>query len=264
MGQDDAANSTPWGEHAAARWPWAQVIALDVRTSPGGARNAGARRAQGEILAFFDADTVPAHDWLDQLERALTIEVDMVGGAILNGRPRSGVAAAAHLLRLLEWTPPRRDALLHAAGGNLLVRRGVFEAAGGFLEDVRCAEDTLLTFLVGRSRRLALAPAAVVHHVQRYDWRAFLQAQYEQGRSYHDLCMRCDFPAGEVTRRGRLGLVLVYRVNGLLRRLLDQRRELGRAIVLAPLILCGLLAWLWGVAEAAGKKFRLPPGLRFL
>jgi glycosyltransferase involved in cell wall biosynthesis len=113
----------------AGRWPWARLIILDRRASVGEARNIGVRHARGSLLAFLDADAVPSSNWLDELEQALTPEMEMVGGAILNGRPRSPVSAAAHILELLEWTPPRPDPLLHAAGGNLLVSREAFEAA---------------------------------------------------------------------------------------------------------------------------------------
>jgi len=238
----------------ARRWPWAEVISLPGRAWPGAARNAGVLYAHGELLAFLDADTVPVHDWIDQLERAVQPCVDMVGGAIVNGRPRSAPAVAAHLLRLIEWTPPRRDALLHAAGGNLLVRRSAFEAAGGFPIDMACAEDTLLTLPAGRRGRLAFAPAAVVYHVKHYSVRRLLAAEYRAGRGHYELCLRCDFPRADAVRRGRLGLALIFRVNGLIRRLVHQRRELGRAVVLSPLISLGLLAWLLGLAAAAGRS----------
>ena len=45
-------------------------------------RNLAARDARGELLAFTDADAVVEPGWLDELERALTDDVDGVAGAM--------------------------------------------------------------------------------------------------------------------------------------------------------------------------------------
>src|SRR6516162_6863980 len=49
----------------AFRFPWARFVALDERTLPGRARNLGAQLTQGELLAFLDADVIPAPGCLD-------------------------------------------------------------------------------------------------------------------------------------------------------------------------------------------------------
>ena len=52
---------------------------------PAAARNAGAKRARGEFLAFTDDDCLPEPGWLTGLAEALSGAPDcMVGGAILN------------------------------------------------------------------------------------------------------------------------------------------------------------------------------------
>jgi glycosyltransferase involved in cell wall biosynthesis len=71
----------------AGRWPWARLIILDRRASVGEARNIGVRHARGSLLAFLDADAVPSSNWLDELEQALTPEMEMVGGRSSTAAP---------------------------------------------------------------------------------------------------------------------------------------------------------------------------------
>ena len=73
------------------RWPWLDVIALPERVRPGRARNVALQQARGELIAFVDADAIPADNWLDELERALVPGIDAVAGAVVNGTPRSAV-----------------------------------------------------------------------------------------------------------------------------------------------------------------------------
>ena len=84
--------------HFYERWPWLRVIAIPQRLFPGTARNVGAAEARGDLLAFLDADTVPAADWLDRLEEALIGDLDAAAGAILNGTPHSRICTAEYLI----------------------------------------------------------------------------------------------------------------------------------------------------------------------
>jgi cellulose synthase/poly-beta-1,6-N-acetylglucosamine synthase-like glycosyltransferase len=43
------------------------TLLVQKRAGPGGARNAGAGQARGDLLAFIDDDCRPAEDWLSQL-----------------------------------------------------------------------------------------------------------------------------------------------------------------------------------------------------
>ena len=93
---------------AVERWPWLTAVALDERTSPGKARNLGANRAQGELLAFLDADAMPEPGWLAGLEQALGPEHNVVAGAVANGTPQSPVGTAGYLLEFSAWLPGGR------------------------------------------------------------------------------------------------------------------------------------------------------------
>src|SRR5205807_1843751 len=126
-----------------ASWPWLKFVRVDRPLSCGEARNHGASLARGDRLAFIDADAIPMEGWLDRLEAALTPQVDVVAGAILNGTPESAVGTADYLLSFSEWLPTTVRQVPHAAGCNMLVRRSVFQTAGGFIRGQ--GEDTILS-----------------------------------------------------------------------------------------------------------------------
>ena len=132
---------------------------------PAAARNAGARAAGGDVLAFTDADCVPSAGWLraglEAIERA-----DLVQGAVV---PPPG-AAPGPFDRTL-WV---RTELGLYESANLLVRREVFDRLGGFeswlrpRRGIELGEDTLLGWSARRSgARVAFAPEAVVYHAVR-------------------------------------------------------------------------------------------------
>lgn len=129
---------------------------------PGPARNAGARAASGPVLAFTDADCVPAPEWLrlglDAIQTA-----DLVQGRV-EPDPRAALG------------PFDRSIWVHSENGlyecaNLFVRRELFESLGGF-EDwlpVRLgkplAEDAWLGWRVRRTGASSrFQPGALVHH----------------------------------------------------------------------------------------------------
>lgn len=138
-----------------------RVVRLRAPAGPGAARNAAVAAAGGALLAFTDADCVPAAGWLAAGTAAL-VAADLVQGAVVP----DPAAPAGPFDRSVSVE--RLSGLFETA--SLFVRREAFEAAGGFEPWLRprgkeLGEDVWLGWRVQRAGgRAAFAPAAVVAH----------------------------------------------------------------------------------------------------
>ena len=123
----------------------------------GAVRNAGAREARGDVLAFVDADCVIAPDWL---ERALPLLDDPVVGAA--GAPTHVPEGATWVQR--AWALHRhrrrgRQPVGWLPTENLLVQRRAFQSIAGFNETLVTCEDVDFCYRLGEQYRILSDPA---------------------------------------------------------------------------------------------------------
>jgi glycosyltransferase involved in cell wall biosynthesis len=143
------------------------------------ARNVGAGAATGDKLIFLDADDQVAPGYLAAMAAAfeahdfLTPRLDSF---LLNPDWAQSAHGAPHDTELHDFT-----GFLPFAGGGIGVSRPVFEAVGGFAEELAGAEDIAFSWdaqLAGTS--LHFVPDAVLH----YRHRGSLQELYRQTRAW--------------------------------------------------------------------------------
>ncbi|WP_299901251.1 glycosyltransferase family A protein [uncultured Ruegeria sp.] len=152
-----------------------------VETQKGAAhaRNRGVAETRAPRLFFIDADCVPAPDWLS-VGRQVADLADLIGGRVdvfdETPPPRSGAEAfeavfAFNFRRYIEVQG-------FSGAGNLLTRRDVFDAIGGFINGV--SEDREWTMrAVARGYSLIYRDDFRVSHPSRQNWPA-LKAKWRR------------------------------------------------------------------------------------
>ncbi|MHB1615454.1 MAG: glycosyltransferase family 2 protein [Actinomycetes bacterium] len=151
-----------------------------ARRGPAAARNLGAGAAQGERLAFVDADDVVGPGWLAAV-LALSAGVELATGpavSFLDPGPLPEVPSGPG--RPFE----HMGFLPYADGSNTVVVRSVFTALGGFPEEYRTGEDVVFSWRAQRAgMALTYVPNAIVF--KRRPARASIIARkaYGYGRS---------------------------------------------------------------------------------
>ncbi len=164
-----------------------RVVGADGSTGAGYARNLGARFADGELLAFCDADDVVDSPWLDGLV-APARDHDAVTGPLRYARSLNGPVAFCrygHRPDSLSATALQvvNDFMPYATSANLAIWRTVFLELGGFDQSFFPVEDKELSWrLQLAGYRLGFAANAIVDYRLRPSLRGLARQQYHYGQ----------------------------------------------------------------------------------
>lgn len=156
------------------------VIEAPAGGGPGASRNTGATAATGRALAFCDADDVVADGWVAALGEALRHH-EFVTGPLELHRLNPPWIVESRGRSFADRRPVFEGIFPYSSSCNMALRRGTFEAAGGFDPAWRVGEDLDLSLRLWLSGvDLHFEPAAAVH----YRYRPTLRATFDQARSY--------------------------------------------------------------------------------
>lgn len=147
------------------------------------ARNAGALAAQGDILAFTDADCVPSPEWLHHLTKLFDDPAVVGAKGAYRTRQRGLVPRFVQqeygfkYLRMVA-----QDSIDFIDTYSAAYRRDVFMENKGFETALLSVEDQEFSFRLARKGyRLVFVPDAVVHHQHvPTAWR-YLRRKFEIG-----------------------------------------------------------------------------------
>lgn len=171
---------------AAARPDVALRWIVQRNAGPAAARNAGAKAASGELLAFTDDDCTPARGWMRALVAAHAASPDaLLGGCVENAVAGNACSVASQTILdvILPHLFEAGSALRFATSNNLAAAAAAFRAIGGFDESFRTAEDRELCHRwIASGRPLLRVPEAVVLHHNALTLPAFWRQHFGYGR----------------------------------------------------------------------------------
>jgi GT2 family glycosyltransferase len=204
----------------ALRADLADAVVVENEQRPGlaGARNTGAARASGDVVAFLDDDAEADSGWVDELRRGYRSPGALgVGGEIAAVWP---TARPGWFPREFDWvvgcsySGMATTGIRNLIGANMSMRAEVLRETGGFDDTFGRLEET--EFCVRASRRFPdgswvyRAPASVRHHVspQRTTWRYFRRRCFQEGIAKARMVQLTGREAGLSSERAYLTRVL--------------------------------------------------------
>lgn len=155
---------------------YAHKVLVEPARPVGAARNVGAKEAEGEILAFIDADTIASEEWLEEIARTFGSEPGAVGvtGPTL---PYEGTQLDRVAYHVATGWVQRFSLKLgrpHVAGFNCAYRTRAFWDAGGFDEDRVLLEDVMLSLRMRHQGQILFNPEMIAYtslrRIKRYGY----------------------------------------------------------------------------------------------
>jgi glycosyltransferase involved in cell wall biosynthesis len=167
------------------QFPGVKVITIDHPALPGEARNAGLRVARGEFVTFPGSHVELTPGSLAARLRAHDLGYAMVTGSTINGT-RTWAGWASYFLDHSAMLPGRASAEYEGAPPHCSYRRSALLAIGGFPEDMRAGEDTVVNNELARRGYTTYWDRDVqfIHHSPcRTPWR-LLAHHFVRGRGF--------------------------------------------------------------------------------
>lgn len=184
----------------------ATVISVPGRLV-GAVRNAGARASTGALIAFVDADHELRHDWIEAA--VATMSDPDLAAAGCDYHPPDASTWVPRMYDRLRRHPEHPEEAAWLPSGNLVIRRSVFAAIGGFDESLESCEDVDLCQRIRHSGgRLLAAPALFsTHHGDPRTLRAVFFSELWRGRDNLRVTLRAPMTLSNLVG---LGFTVLY------------------------------------------------------
>jgi len=163
------------------------------KVGPGRARNLTAQSLSSPFLAFTDADCVVTTNWLESLVACFDDpKVAAVGGPQLahpqaNPFQRKIESFLKRISQFIDFYKPPKDKPIetkHNPLCNVMYRREVFSALGGFREDLFPGEDLEMDQRVrAAGHKILYQPNAKVYHHRPKNVRELRKVMFAYGRA---------------------------------------------------------------------------------
>lgn len=180
-------NSTDASAERVRNYPGVRLL-FEAKQGAYAARNRGLQDAKGEVIAFTDADCVPAHDWLDKIMMAMGQpglrmvlgQAEFVGDSM----PLSQLAAYENEKRQYIFNSAKKE-LYFGQTNNMAVEKTLFDELGPFVERARGGDTIFVRQAVNKysCEVVRHCPQIRVRHMEMDSLRKYYQKCFIYGRS---------------------------------------------------------------------------------
>ena len=124
-------------------------------------RNLGLKKAQGNIIAFIDADCVPDNNWLIELAKSINNEEKIIVAGSIKSIGGKTIWDAG------EERKYSKKYLVEASTNNIAFKKEIIKEVGFFDEKISCGEDTDFTWrATDLGYKIRYNKNAIIYH----DW----------------------------------------------------------------------------------------------
>ncbi len=159
--------------------------------SPGPARNLGVKSSGSEVIAFTDADTIVADNWLSEIARIFEDPKVVGAGGVL--RPLDARLLDKVMFKINSDLWYRFTAVFgfyQLGTPNCAYRRNAFLSAGGFDEKLSMLEDTELSIRMKKYGKMVIDKRMVVYNsARRFKQEGYIRVFLRYFKEYVHLFM---------------------------------------------------------------------------
>ena len=224
-----------------SKFPRVTLIELSKPVLPGEARNVGLKAARGDIISFPGSHVELPPGSLEARIRAHDLGYAMVTGSTLNGTT-TNAGWASYFLDHSAVLPGRPSTELKGAPSHCSYTREALVAAGGFPEDMRTGEDTVVNQRIAARGLVAYRAQDVtlIHHSPCRTAPKLVRHHFRRGRGFGRILLD--------QRRERGNLLTRKTFNSLFSKQIQKRLDMTRRHVES-----------WGDADARAHFERVYP-----
>ena len=160
--------------------PLADLVFVQTSERVGGARNDGAVRAKGEIVAFTDADSIIPPGWLERIWSDFAVHHPvLLYGTVYPKEARFRHSIALGMANTFAWIGYHTRTLYYSLGCNTVVDRAAFIRAGMY-RSMDAGEDIEIALRMKRLGKVLFDPKLRVgFSMRRYQQFGTIRSLYQ-------------------------------------------------------------------------------------